>query len=127
MGSVAASSRDRIVLQQLGERLRRLREDRGLTQEEVATRAGFTAKYLSECERGLRDLPITSLRAIVEDGLSASLPRAVPDGAEAHREPPNGLPRALVTLCRDVAGLPAAERRAVMSIARAATSLARRR
>ena len=127
MGSVAASSRDRIVLQQLGERLRRLREDRGLTQEEVATRAGFTAKYLSECERGLRDLPITSLRAIVEDGLSASLPRAVPDGAEAHREPPSGFPRALVTLCRDVAGLPAAERRAVMSIARAATSLARRR
>jgi transcriptional regulator with XRE-family HTH domain len=124
---MGTSSRDRLVLQQLGERLRRLREDRGLTQEQVATRAGFTAKYLSECERGLRDLPFTSLRAIVEDGLSASLPRAVPDGADARREPPNGFPRALGALCREVAGLPPRERRAVTAIARAATSLARRR
>jgi transcriptional regulator with XRE-family HTH domain len=127
MGSVAVSSRDRIVLQQLGERLRRLREDRGLTQEAVAVRAGFTAKYLSECERGLRDLPLTSLRAIVEDGLSTSLARALPDGAEARRGPREGLPRALVALCRDVAGLPPGDRRAVMAVARAATSLARRR
>jgi transcriptional regulator with XRE-family HTH domain len=127
MDPMSASPRDRIVLQQLGERLRRLREDRGLTQEQVASRAGFTAKYLSECERGLRNLPLTSLRAIVEDGLSSSLARTVPDGAELRREPAPGFPRALVALCRDVAGLAPGERRAVMAIARAATTLARSR
>lgn len=127
MGCVGASSRDRIVLQHIGQRLRRLREDRGLTQEEVARRAGFTAKYLSECERGLRDLPITSLRAMVEDGLSSSLARALPDGDPARREPARGLPRALVALCRDVADLAPGARRAVIAIVRAATTLARGR
>ena len=123
---MGTSTRDRLVLQQLGERLRSLREARGLTQEEVAARAGFTAKYLSECERGLRDLPLTTLRAIVEDGLSSSLARSLPNGVEARR-PPRGFPRALVVLCRDVAALGAGERRAVVAIARAATTLARRR
>jgi len=127
MGSVGASSRDRIVLHHVGLHLRRLREDRGLTQEDVARRAGFTAKYLSECERGLRDLPLSSLRAIVEDGLSSSLARTLPNGAEAGREPARGLPRALFALCRDIAGLAPGARRAVMAIARAATTLGRGR
>lgn len=121
--------RDRELLSRLGAHLRVLREERGLTQEEVAVRAGFTAKYLSECERGLRDVPLTTLRAIVEDGLGARLgdyiagatgdgPSA-PDGA--------GLPRAMRALCRELAELPAADRLAVTGIARAAAGLARRR
>jgi transcriptional regulator with XRE-family HTH domain len=109
----------------MGVRLRRLREDHGLTQEQVASRAGFTAKYLSECERGLRDLPLTTLRAIVEDGLGAPLGEALPNGrAPAERA---AFPRAVLALCRDLSALPHADRRAVVAIARAATSLARRR
>ncbi|HSN92696.1 MAG TPA: helix-turn-helix transcriptional regulator [Anaeromyxobacteraceae bacterium] len=124
---MAPTSRDRGLLQHLGARLRRLREDRGLTQEQVAARAGFTAKYLSECERGLRDLPLTSLRAIVEDGLSSSLARTVPRETGTGREPRSGFPRALVALCRQVAELAPGDRRAVMAVARAAVGLARKR
>lgn len=126
MEAVNASSRRREVLGRLGFRLRRLREDHGLTQEEVASRAGFTAKYVSECERGLRDLPLTTLRAIVEDGLGASLGDALPNVRAAPAEKA-ALPRAVLALCRDLSALPKSERRAVVAIARAATSLARRR
>jgi predicted ATPase/DNA-binding XRE family transcriptional regulator len=40
-----------------GERLRRLRETAGLTQEELASRAGLTAKAVSALERGERKRP----------------------------------------------------------------------
>src|SRR3712207_5613214 len=40
-----------------GERLRRLREAAGLTQEELASRAGLTAKAVSALERGERKRP----------------------------------------------------------------------
>lgn len=105
-----------------------------MTQEEVATRAGFTAKYLSECERGLRDLPLTSLRAIVEDGLACSmrdLPAPLPppgaEGAPALPERPSNIPRPMLLLVRDVASLPERERRGVLGILRRAVLLARRR
>jgi transcriptional regulator with XRE-family HTH domain len=40
-----------------GTRLRRLRETAGLTQEELASRAGLTAKAVSALERGERKRP----------------------------------------------------------------------
>ncbi|MBA2618373.1 MAG: helix-turn-helix transcriptional regulator, partial [Rubrobacter sp.] len=40
-----------------GERLRRLREAAGFTQEELASRAGLTAKAVSALERGERKRP----------------------------------------------------------------------
>jgi len=40
-----------------GERLRRLRESAGLTQEELAAKAGLTAKAVSALERGERKRP----------------------------------------------------------------------
>jgi transcriptional regulator with XRE-family HTH domain len=40
-----------------GVRLRRLREAAGLTQEELASRAGLTAKAISMLERGERKRP----------------------------------------------------------------------
>src|SRR5215831_17589127 len=39
----------------LGDRLRRLRAAAGLTQEELAERAGVSARTISDVERGLRD------------------------------------------------------------------------
>lgn len=106
-----------------------MREERGLTQEEVATRAGFTAKYLSECERGLRDLPLSSLRSIVEDGLGSALEAALSAGADlarATRDPVQALPRALLVLCREIAELPPAARREVVDLLRRAIALTRR-
>ncbi|HYG70071.1 MAG TPA: helix-turn-helix domain-containing protein [Anaeromyxobacteraceae bacterium] len=115
------------LLSRLGGQLRAMREDRGLTQEEVAARAGFTSKYLSEIERGLRDLPLTSLRAIVEDGLGAGLQEMVALGVgRSARDPVRSLPRPVLALCRAVVELPARERRAILGILRSALSLARR-
>jgi transcriptional regulator with XRE-family HTH domain len=116
------------LLHRLGGHLRAMREARGLTQEEVAARAGFTAKYLSECERGLRDLPFTSLRAIVEDGLGGALDEAVAADGDGHgaRDPVRSLPRPVLALCREVVELPAVHRRAVLGILRGALALARR-
>ena len=66
-----------------GERLRRLREAAGLTQEELASRAGLTAKAISALERGERKRPyphtVRSLAdALSASGLSVALPREVP-------------------------------------------------
>jgi transcriptional regulator with XRE-family HTH domain len=124
---VSPSRRDRSVLDRLGAGLRRLREARALTQEEVAGRAGFSAKYVSECERGLRDVPLTTLCAIVEAGLGASLADVLRGTAAAAAATRAAFPRAVTALCRDVSALPPPERRAVVGVARAAILLARRR
>src|SRR5215210_2040283 len=67
-----------------GERLRRLREKAGLTQEELASRAGLTAKAVSALERGERKRPYPhTVRSLAEAlGLTeeerASLTASVP-------------------------------------------------
>jgi predicted ATPase/transcriptional regulator with XRE-family HTH domain len=72
-----------------GTRLRRLRETAGLTQEELASRAGLTAKAVSALERGERKRPYPhTVRSLAEAlGLTeeerASLTASVPGrGAE---------------------------------------------
>ena len=47
-----------------GQHVRRLRNLRGATQEEVAHRAGVHVTYLSGIERGLRNPSLKNLRAI---------------------------------------------------------------
>jgi predicted ATPase/DNA-binding XRE family transcriptional regulator len=71
------------------ERLRRLREDAGLTQEELASRAGLTAKAVSALERGERKRPYPHTVRSLADALGlaeeerASLLASVPRrGAE---------------------------------------------
>jgi predicted ATPase/DNA-binding XRE family transcriptional regulator len=50
-----------------GERLRRLREEAGLTQEELASKAGLTAKAVSALERGERKRPYPhTVRSLAE-------------------------------------------------------------
>ena len=50
-----------------GPRLRRLREAAGLTQEELASRAGLTAKAVSALERGERKRPYPhTVRSLAE-------------------------------------------------------------
>lgn len=43
------------LVQLLGENVRRLRKERGLSQEELAFRAGMKRSYLSDLERGTRN------------------------------------------------------------------------
>lgn len=47
-----------------GERLRRVREERGIVLRELAEQAGLTDSYLSEVERGLRPPPRRDRAAI---------------------------------------------------------------
>lgn len=50
----------------VGENVRRLRLARGLTQEQLAERAGFTQQYLSELENGKQNPTAITLYQLAE-------------------------------------------------------------
>lgn len=57
----------------LGERIARLREEKGWTQKKLADRAGFSVTYLSEIESG-KDRNVSSAKLLrIADELGASL------------------------------------------------------
>lgn len=56
----------------LGDRLRRLRLEQGLTLAETAARAGISTQYLSEVERGLKE-PSSEIIAAVAGALGTTL------------------------------------------------------
>lgn len=56
----------------LGERLRRLRHERGETLGETARRAGLSPQYLSEIERGIKE-PSSEMIAAVTGALGVTL------------------------------------------------------
>jgi transcriptional regulator with XRE-family HTH domain len=79
-----------------GARLRQLREAAGLTQEELAQKAGLTARGISDLERGARNRPYPHTVRSLADALElpeddrAALFAAVPkrgDGAAWPRQP----------------------------------------
>lgn len=45
----------------VGRNFARLRRDKGLTQEDVAARSGFSQQYLSSLERGRRNPTVITL------------------------------------------------------------------
>lgn len=48
----------------LGAEIRRLRNERDLTQEELADEAGLSSNYLSDVERGRRNITVGAMFAI---------------------------------------------------------------
>lgn len=64
----------------VGENVRRLRRAKGLTQEQLAVRAGFTQQYLSELENGKQNPTAVTLYELAQqlDSTPAELvtPRA---------------------------------------------------
>ncbi|WP_406676808.1 cupin domain-containing protein [Neomoorella carbonis] len=50
----------------LGEKIRNLRRERGMSLKDVAEKTGLTSSFLSQVERDLADPSITSLRKIAE-------------------------------------------------------------
>lgn len=50
----------------VGSNFARLRRERGLTQEQVEERSGFSQQYLSGLERGLRNPTIVTLYELAE-------------------------------------------------------------
>jgi transcriptional regulator with XRE-family HTH domain len=50
----------------VGANVARLRREQGLTQEELATRSGFSQQYLSSLERGQRNPTIITLYELAQ-------------------------------------------------------------
>lgn len=54
----------RAICRLVGERLRAIRKQKGLTQAEVAEKANLNDKYYSEVERGIRNITLVNLQKI---------------------------------------------------------------
>jgi len=50
----------------VGRNFARLRRDKGLTQEDVATRSGFSQQYISSLERGRRNPTVITLYELAQ-------------------------------------------------------------
>lgn len=59
------SSRPTMLEKEIGQRIRRIRTEKGITLENLSSRTGMTTGYLSKVERGLSSLPIATLGKIV--------------------------------------------------------------
>ncbi|MFD0713328.1 helix-turn-helix domain-containing protein [Paenibacillus sp. GCM10027626] len=55
-----------MLLQLIGERIRQIRKEKGLTQEELAEKAGINASYMGTVERGDRNISIETLEKIIQ-------------------------------------------------------------
>jgi transcriptional regulator with XRE-family HTH domain len=59
-----APRRDKAAMRRLGERVRKLREERGVSQESVAFDAGIHVNHLSSIERGVANPSFLVLLAV---------------------------------------------------------------
>ena len=57
----------------LGVLIQQAREERGLTQEQLAKLAGTNKSYISKLERNLKDIRFSTLQRIINDGLGGHL------------------------------------------------------
>ena len=57
---------DSTILKRLGQRIRTLRIEADLTQEELAFRAGLDRSYVGGVERGERNISLLNLNLIAE-------------------------------------------------------------
>ncbi|MEK5257584.1 helix-turn-helix transcriptional regulator [Paenibacillus sp. FSL F4-0125] len=60
------------VVKRVGDRIRRLRKDKGLSQEQLAELSGLHTNYVGQVERGEKNLTIETLQKVV-GGLGVSL------------------------------------------------------
>lgn len=60
------------VVKRVGERIRRLRKNKGLTQEQLAELSGLHTNYVGQVERGEKNLTVETLEKIVR-GLGVTL------------------------------------------------------
>lgn len=61
---MSSRSREGDVLARFGMRVRRLREQREMTQEEFADEVGLDRTYISGIERGLRNVSLKNIERI---------------------------------------------------------------
>ena len=64
---------DKQLLQEFGQRIRELRQSRGLSQEQLADETGFHRTYIGMVERGERNLSLSNVGQFAETfGISIS-------------------------------------------------------
>lgn len=66
----------------VGRNFARLRKEKGLTQEQLEERSGFSQQYLSGLERGRRNPTIVSLYQIAQALGVSHVDLVKPDGGE---------------------------------------------
>ena len=66
------------LMQALGARIRELRRDRGLTQESLQRRTGLPQSYISDLERGKRNVSLRNLYRLAR-ALEVPLPKLFPE------------------------------------------------
>ncbi len=57
----------------LGILIQQAREEKGLTQEQLAELAGTNKSYISKLERNLKDIRFSTLQRIINEGLGGHL------------------------------------------------------
>jgi transcriptional regulator with XRE-family HTH domain len=60
------------ILASVGGKIQKIREEKGITQDQLGERAGINAKYVSAIERGQKNLTILTLEKIAK-GLDVEL------------------------------------------------------
>ena len=105
-----------LLANDIGRRIRELRKLRGLSQEELAERAGLTLESISRAERGRSEITISSL-ARVCDALGVRLPEFF-DRTVVPRQRALKSSRAATHLLALVEDVPEAEVRRLVAIAR---------
>ncbi|MBM3432884.1 MAG: helix-turn-helix transcriptional regulator [Bacteroidetes bacterium] len=61
----------------LGVLIQQARHEKGLTQEQMAERAGTNKSYISKLEKDLKDVRFSTLQRIIKDGLGGELEIAI--------------------------------------------------
>lgn len=59
--------------EKIGKRIKALREERKLKQEDLAWQSNLDRSYMNHVENGKRNITISSLEKIVKDGLKMTL------------------------------------------------------
>jgi HTH-type transcriptional regulator / antitoxin HipB len=62
---------------QLGYLIQEARKKKGMTQQELADKCGTNKAYISRVENDIKDVRISTLRKIIENGLGGELELAI--------------------------------------------------
>lgn len=62
-----------MIKRKVGRRIRRLREDKNMSQEKLANKIGLDRTYISSVESGNRNISIINLEKIIKVGLNTDL------------------------------------------------------
>lgn len=76
-GAKGTDKRDKLEAEyeafKLGVLIQQARQEKGMTQEEVAVLAGTNKSYISKLEKDLKDIRFSTLQRIIKDGLGGHL------------------------------------------------------